>query len=690
MKFSVLNVVAELFLFLLFFSSVNVFAETKSITSPDGNVFVDVSDEGGVPAYSVQYRGQPIIKKSSLGLEFKELEGFVRHLHIVKAGITSSNTTWVQPWGERKNVRDNHKELVVEFSQMQKPFQYFNLHVKVFDDGVGFRYEVPKQDGLGTVDIVDEKTEFVIANSDTTTAYWIPGRAPTIDEYLYNTTPLASMPRAQTPMTMKLASGVHLSIHEAALVDYAAMTLEQKHPGQLKADLTPWYDGIRVKTQTPFVTPWRSIQIAPNAVGLLNSNLILNLNEPNKLGDVSWVKPGKYIGIWWAMHLNALTWHSGEQHGATTERTKSYMDFAEKYGFSGVLVEGWNQGWDVDWVADGSSFSFTKSYVDFNLAEVTAYGKAKKVKLIGHHETGCSVTNYKNQMADAFDLYQKMGVEQVKTGYVTDHDKCSRIDDNGVVRNEWHDGQFMVNEYLRSVTEAAKRHISIDTHEPIKDTGLRRTYPNWISREGARGQEYNAPWSPVSNPPEHTVMLAFTRMLSGPMDYTPGIFNMAPSGLNAERRVKNTLAKELALYVVLYSPVQMAADLPENYLAKDGKTIRPGFQFIMDMTTDWEESKALAGEVGDYVAYARKKRNSNDWFLGAITDENARKLSLKLDFLDANKSYTAEIYRDGAQVDWKTHPYDLIVEKKTVKRTDTLDVSLAASGGVAIRFAVKK
>ncbi len=665
-------------------------AETKTITSPNGNILVSLNDDGGIAHYDIRYNNQAVIKRSTLGLEFKDINGFVRDLHISKSTTQASNTTWVQPWGERKIVRDNHKELNVEFAQIQKPFQHFNLHVKVFDDGVGFRYEVPKQDGLGAVDIVDEKTEFVIANSDTTTAYWIPGRAPTIDEYLYNTTPLADMPRGQTPMTMKLASGVHLSIHEAALVDYAAMTLEQKHPGQLKADLTPWYDGIRVRTQTPFVSPWRTIQISPNAIGLLNSNLILNLNEPNKLGDVSWVKPGKYIGIWWAMHLDALTWHSGERHGATTERTKSYMDFAEKYGFAGVLVEGWNQGWDVDWVADGSSFSFTKSYADFNLADVTAYGKTKNVKLIGHHETGCSVTNYKNQMADAFDLYQKMGVEQVKTGYVTDHDKCSRIDDNGVVRNEWHDGQFMVNEYIRSVTEAAKRHISIDTHEPIKDTGLRRTYPNWISREGARGQEYNAPWSPVSNPPEHTVMLAFTRMLSGPMDYTPGIFNMAPSGLNAERRVKNTLAKELALYVVLYSPVQMAADLPENYLEKDGKTIRPGFQFIMDMTTDWEDSKALAGEVGDYVAYARKKRDSNEWFLGAITDENARKLSFKLDFLDANKTYIAEIYRDGATVDWKTNPYDLILEKKVVRSKDSLDFSLAASGGLAIRFVVKK
>lgn len=670
--------------------SLNAYSDVKTVSSPDGSIVINVSDEGGMPTYSVKYRGQDVIKKSNLGIEFKDIEGFVRNLHISNSKVESSNTTWVQPWGERKKIRDNHKELVVDFIQNKEPFNLIKLHVKVFDDGLGFRYEVPKQSGLGNVDIVDEKTEFVIPDSETTTAYWIPGRAPVIDEYLYNTTPLVKMPRSQTPMTMKLPSGVHMSIHEAALVDYAAMTLEQKREGILKADLTPWYDGIRVKTQTPFVTPWRTIQISPNAIGLLNSNLILNLNEPNTLGDVSWVKPGKYIGIWWAMHLGKLTWSSGEKHGATTERTKSYIDFAAKYGFSGVLVEGWNLGWDVDWVADGSSFSFTKAYPDFDLSEITRYGKTKGVNLIGHHETGCSVTNYKNQMSDAFSLYQKVGVEQVKTGYVTDHDKCFRIDDKNIIRNEWHDGQFMVNEYMRSVTEAAKHHISIDTHEPIKDTGLRRTYPNWLSREGARGQEYNAPWSTIPNPPEHTVLLAYTRMLSGPMDYTPGIFDMAPSGLDSARRVQNTLAKELALYVVLYSPIQMAADLPENYLEKDGVTPRPGFQFIRDVATDWDESKALAGEVGDYVAYARKKRDSDEWFLGAITDENSRKLSLKLDFLDPRKKYLAEIYRDNEKTDWKKNPYDITVETKTFTNKDTLNVSLAASGGVAIRFKVKK
>lgn len=670
--------------------SVQSYADTKAITSPNASILVSVSDESGVPGYSVQYRGEEIIKHSALGLEFKDIDGFVRNMRIAKSEIHSSSSNWIQPWGERKHIKDSHKELLVDFVQNQKPFHHMLLRIKVFDDGIGFRYEIAKQAGLNAVEIVDEKTEFAVPVSDKTTAWWIPGRAPLVDEYLYNTTPLTAMPRAQTPLTMKLPSGVHLAIHEAALVDYAAMTLEQRSPGSLKADLTPWYDGIRVKTQTPFKTPWRTIHIAPNAIGLLNSDLILNLNEPNKLGDVSWVKPGKYVGIWWGMHQNAMTWSSGPRHGATTEQTRIYMDFAANNGFSGVLVEGWNQGWDSDARAGSEKMNFSKAAPDFNLAEVTRYGKTKGVALIGHHETFGAVSHYRNQMAEALDLYQKVGVAQVKTGYVSDHDKIKRIDAGGVERSEWHDGQFMVNEYLFSVTEAAKRRISINTHEPIKDTGLRRTYPNWISREGARGQEFNAPWSAVANPPEHTVLLPFTRLLSGPMDYTPGIFNMAPAGLASERRVKSTLAKELALYVVLYSPIQMAADMIENYVEKDGKTLRPGFQFIVDVATDWEQSRALQGEVGDYVVYARKPRGGQDWFLGAITDENPRKLSLKLDFLDAKKRYVAEIYRDGAAADWKTNPYDLVVERKTVKAKDVLAIDMAAGGGVAIRFKLEK
>lgn len=667
-----------------------VYAATESVKSPDGHLVVNLSDDGGMPHYQASYKGQEIIKKSALGLEFKNVDGFVYDLKIVEAKKSSADTSWEQPWGEQKIIRDKHNELLVRFTGVKNEKKRIAIRVRLFDDGFGFRYEVPDQKGLnsdkqGSIEIIDEKTQFVIPDAAKTTAWWIPGRAPVVDEYPYNTTPLTDVVRAQTPFTMKLASGVHLSIHEAALINYAAFSIDRRRDGVLKAELSPWSDGVRVKLKGAFNTPWRTVQVSPNAVGLLNSHMILNLNEPNVLGDVSWVKPGKYIGIWWGMHVGKNTWGSGPKHGATTAETKRHMDFAAKYGFDGVLVEGWNYGWDDDWYTNGDVFNFTKAYPDFDLPEIARYGKKIGVNLIGHHETSGSVTNYRNQMGDAFDLYKKHGVEQVKTGYVADHEKIKRIDEKGIARNEWHDGQFMVGEYLHSVTEAAKRKISINTHEPIKDTGLRRTYPSWIAREGARGQEFNA-WGSPPNPAEHTVMLPFTRMLAGPMDYTPGIFNLAPYGLEAENRIRSTLAKEIALYVVIYSPIQMAADLIENYLEADGKTIKPAFQFILDVPTDWEESKALAGEVGDYVVIARKQRAAQDWFLGAITDENAREVTVKLDFLDADKKYEAQIYRDGDKAEWKLNPYDMVIEKKLVAAKDTLKFKLGASGGVAIRF----
>ncbi len=672
------------------FGSAPLYAASVTQSSPDGKIKFTLTDDKGIPTYSVSYQGQEVIQPSRLGLEFKEVDGFVRDLKIADSATATRDSTWEQPWGEQRVMRDHHNELLVTFTGVNNTKKTMQVRVRLFDDGLGFRYEVPEQKKLAPrkdnkIEIIDEKTEFIIPAPDKTIAWWIPGRAWNRYEFLYNTTPLKAMDRAHTPLTFKLPSGVHLSIHEAALTDYTAMVLDQQRDGVLKADLTPWSDGVKVKTQLGFKSSWRTIQIADNAAGLINSSLILNLNEPNKLGDVSWVKPGKYIGIWWGMHVGTNTWGSGEKHGATTANTKRYMDFAAQYGFDGVLVEGWNEGWDGDWYNNGDIFSFTKPYKDFDLAEITRYGLSKGVRLIGHHETSGAVTNYKNQMDDAFDLYKKYGVTQVKTGYVADGGKAKRIDENGIARNEWHDGQFMIGEYLRSVTEAAERQISINTHEPIKDTGLRRTYPNWIAREGARGQEYNA-WGSPPNPPEHTVMLPFTRMLAGPMDYTPGIFNLAPYGLDAENRVQSTLAKELALYVIIYSPIQMAADLIENYYEKDGKTIKPAFQFIRDIPTDWEFSKAIGGEVGDYAIIARQQRNSDDWFVGAITDESARKVNIPLNFLKAGKRYEAQIYRDGDKAEWKTNPYDLVIETKIVTASDNLKFKLGTSGGVAIRF----
>ncbi|WDE05923.1 glycoside hydrolase family 97 protein [Thalassomonas viridans] len=662
-------------------------AKSYNISSPDGAITLAVDDDNG-PSYRVNFNGQPVIEASRLGMVFKDVAGFDSSFTITSVEKSQVNTSWQQPWGERKTVVDHHNELLIRFSADREQSNRYLVRFRVFNDGLGFRYEVPKQNGLtGKVEITDELTEFNIPQAEHTTAWWIPARGWNRYEYLYNTTPLSEIDRVHTPFTFKLKNQVHVSIHEAALVDYAAMTLDQQRTGRLKADLTPWSDGILVKTRADFNTPWRTLQISPDAVGLLNSDLILNLNEPSKIADTSWIKPGKYIGIWWGMHINETTWGSGDRHGATTAETKRYMDFAAENGFDGVLVEGWNIGWDGDWFFNGDIFNFTKSYDDFDLKAAADYGEKLGVKLIGHHETSGSVTNYRNQLNDAYDLYRQHGVSQIKTGYVADGGDIKRIDENGVVRHEWHDGQFTIGEYLHSVKEAAKRKISINTHEPIKDTGLRRTYPNWLSREGARGQEFNA-WANPANGPEHTAMLPFTRMLAGPMDFTPGIFNFdfnANSKEKAGIRPQTTLAKQLALYVVLYSPVQMAADLPRNYQAN-----LPAFQFIKDVPTDWENSRALAGEVGDYVVFTRQERDGDDWYLGALTDEAERKVEVALNFLEPGRQYQAQIYRDGDKAHWLNNPYDMVIEQKTVTAKDKLTLALAASGGSAIRFKLLK
>ncbi|MGB0947797.1 MAG: glycoside hydrolase family 97 protein [Pseudoalteromonas marina] len=669
---------------LLFAFSGSCFAQTATLQSPNGNIKITISDELTTPSYSIDFKNKPVINSSALGFKFKQQAPFSEGFKITHTQQNTQNTQWQQPWGERQTVTDNHNEVAVTFKKPQGGV--FTVKFRAFNNGIGFRYEIPKQPGFENIEITKELTEFAIADSQSATAWWIPARGWNRYEYVYNTTPVNDAPLVHTPFTFKNKEGVHVSIHEAALVDYAGMTLNQRRPGVFQADLTPWSDGIAVKKQGAFNTPWRTIQIGSKAVDLINSDIILNLNEPNKLGDVSWVKPGKYVGIWWGMHINTQTWGSGEKHGATTQTTKYYMDFAAEYGFDGVLVEGWNIGWDGDWFFNGDVFSFTQPYDDFDIEELTRYGKQKGVQLIGHHETSGNVTNYRNQMEDAFALYEKSNVSQVKTGYVADGGNIKRIDENGIARHEWHDGQFMVNEYLYNVKLAAKHKISINTHEPIKDTGLRRTYPNWIAREGARGQEFNA-WGTPPNPPEHIPMLAFTRMLAGPMDFTPGIFDMGFNGLGEDtNRPQTTLAKQLALYVVLYSPIQMAADLPKNYLAKPD-----AFQFIQDVPTDWQQSIALDGEVGDFIVFARKERkrdkySGNDWYLGAVTDEKARTIEVKLDFLEKGKKFEAHIYQDGKNAEWKNNPYDLSIEKRMVTANDKLTLTLATSGGTAIRF----
>ncbi|WP_211859876.1 glycoside hydrolase family 97 protein [Pseudoalteromonas sp. A22] len=659
------------------------FAASLAVSSPDGKITFTLSDENSQPTYQVSFNDKTIIQPSKLGFDFATAASMRDGLSITTHQRNSVDSNWQQPWGEARVIQDKHNELAVSFAKQTDKSPQYTVRVKVFDDGVGFRYEVAQNQALY---ITRELTEFAFAQSDKSTAWWIPARGWNRYEYVYNTTPLHDAPHVHTPFTLKNQDGVHISVHEAALIDYAGMTLNQRRPGTFVADLTPWSDGVAVKTNGKFNTPWRTLQIGDEATDLLNSHLILNLNEPNKLGDVSWVEPGKYIGIWWGMHINKNTWGSGEKHGATTARTKEYLSFAADNGFDGVLVEGWNIGWDGDWFFNGDVFSFTEAYADFNIDEIAKHGEKVGARLIGHHETSGNVSNYRNQMEAAFALYEKAGVRQVKTGYVADGGNIKRIDAKGNARFEWHDGQFMANEYLDNVKLAAKHKISINTHEPIKDTGLRRTYPNWIAREGARGQEFNA-WGTPPNPPEHVPMLAFTRMLAGPMDFTPGIFDMGFNGLGDKtNRPQTTLAKQLALYVVLYSPIQMAADLPENYLAKPD-----AFQFIKDVPTDWEHSIALAGEVGDYVVFARKERkhkqySGNDWFLGAVTDEEAREIPITLDFLESGKTFEAQIYADGNKAEWKQNPYEMNIYRKKVTSADKLTLKLAAGGGVAIRF----
>ncbi|MCP4270527.1 MAG: glycoside hydrolase family 97 protein, partial [Gammaproteobacteria bacterium] len=468
------NGISTLLFISVFFVNGHVFAKKQAISSPDNKLTITISDNAGEAKYAVTFNGQKVIQDSRLGILFKNQKGFAQPLILGSVTRKSVDHTWEQPWGERQFVSDHHNELLVSFLSEEGKSIPVNIRFKAFNDGFGFRYEGTAENA-SKVFIVDEITEFVFSNAEKINSWWIPSRGWNRYEYPIRSTKLIHVDRAHTPFTFKLPSGVHMSIHEAALVDFAAMSLDQRRDGTLEADLAPRSDGIKVATHGGFKSSWRTVQITKDAVGLLNSNLILNLNEPNKLGDVSWVKPGKYIGIWWGMHLNVNTWGSGEKHGATTERTKEYMDFAAKYGFDGVLVEGWNKGWDGEWFSNGDVFNFTQSYSDFDLAVVTEYGKKSGVRLIGHHETSGSISNYENQMTDAYRLYAKHGVTQIKTGYVADGGDAKRIDSKGIVRKAWHDSQHMVNHYLKTIKEAAKYKLSINTHEPIKDTGLRRT-----------------------------------------------------------------------------------------------------------------------------------------------------------------------------------------------------------------------
>jgi alpha-glucosidase len=648
-----------------------------SAASPSGTIKVNVTLNGeGRVGYMVSRLGKPVIAESRLGFLFTDAPEMLRNFALANTSTTSFDQSWDEPWGEYRTIRNRYTELTASFDEKNWLKRRMTVVFRIYDDGIGFRYELPSAPNFTHANIADELTEFTVAEGGT--AWWDEALEWNREEYLYRRTSIEEIGTAQTPLTIRTASGLHLSFHEAALVDYSGMDLRRVQGRVLKASLMPSSAGPKVSRDLPLATPWRVIMIAPDAPSLYKSaQIILNLNEPNKLGDVSWVKPMKYVGIWWAMHLDLATWNSGPKHGATTANAKKMIDFAAANGFGAVLIEGWNKGWDGDWFAQGSDFSFTEAYPDFDIAEVARYAKSKGVGIIGHHETGGNIANYEKQLGPALDLYQRLGIHAVKTGYVADAGGIQALGPDGKIHFEWHQGQAMVNHHLKVVTEAAKRQISVDPHEPVKDTGLRRTYPNWVSREGQRGMEYNA-WGDPKNPPEHESNLIFTRMLSGPMDFTPGILSLKGKG---DTQILSTLAKQLALYVVIYSPIQMAADLPENYLANPGP-----YQFIKDVAVDWDDTRMLAGEVGDYAVIARKQRGASTWFLGAVGDEQERRVDVALSFLDPKRRYRAEIYRDGDAADYRTNPRSIVIEKRNVTANDRLALRIAPGGGAAVRF----
>ncbi len=668
---------------LLMFIAQPALAETRAVvSSPNGELVasVELNGEGRIN-YAVTRRGKPVIAPSQMGFLFTDAPQMLRNFAIVDVKTSTHDDTWQQPWGEWQSIRNHYNEMRVRFQEMSPLRRQLEIVFRAFDDGIGFRYEFPDQPNLKQANIAEELTQFNVAQP--AEAWWCEAFESNREEYLYHHSPVAEIGIAQTPLTLKLADGTHVAFHEAALVDYAGMNIAKVVGGSLKAVLTPSATGPKVSRAAPFPTPWRVLMITDSASSLYMANpLVLNLNEPNKLGDVSWVHPRKYVGIWWGMHLDTQSWASGPKHGATTAYAKTMIDFAAANGFTGLLVEGWNNGWDGDWFANGEEFSFTEAYPDFDLKAVTAYGRKKGVALIGHHETSANAAHYESQMEAAFALDQSLGIDSVKTGYVSDAGGFKVRAPDGRIVYDWHEGQASARHHLKVVETAARYHVAIDAHEPIKDTGLRRTYPNWVSREGQRGMEYNA-WGSPKNPPEHESNLVFTRMLGGPMDFTPGVLSLKGRGGSD---ILSTIAKQLALYVVIYSPIQMAADLPENYARYPGP-----LQFIRDVPTDWADTRALVGDVGDLAVIARKDRKSENWYLGAVGDEEARTTTVALSFLTPGKTYTAQIYRDGDDADYRTEKrHSIVIETRTVTSTDSLTLRLAPGGGQAIRFKPQK
>ena len=683
-------------------------AQTYIIQSPHAVVKAAfLLNKKGQPHYAVYFNNKEVIKPSSMGFTLKETYSLkvadpLKDNFLISS-IDSSlvNEVWQPVWGEVKIIKNNYRQYIIHLTEKTDLQRKLNIIFRVFDDGIGFRYEFPSQKNLTAFVITDELTEFQLTGDHK--AFWIPGdydsnefqpvtsflsevdasSGKDVNEIAFKTNINANT--VQTPLMMKTGDGLYINIHEAALVDYPAMNLSiNKSNFILSSTLVPDAFGNKAYLLAPAKTPWRTIIVSDKATDILSSKLILNLNEPSKIKNTSWIKPMKFVGVWWEMHIGKSTWdYAGTQdagnnknlkpsgrHGATTANVKRYIDFAAKNKIDGVLVEGWNTGWE-DWFGKWKEnvFDFITPYPDFDVKEIQRYAASKNVKMIMHHETSGAVTSYERQMDTAYRFMKKFGYDAVKTGYV------GRI----IPRGEHHDGQWMINHYIRVAEKTATYKIMVDMHEPVRPTGLQRTYPNWLACEAARGNEFNA-WSKGNNP-DHETILPFTRLMGGPMDYTPGIFQIKMDKYDAKKteQVHTTLAKQLALYVTMYSPLQMAADLPENYEAH-----MDAFQFIKDVAVDWDDTKIIEAEPGDYITIARKAKGKSDWFVGSITDENSREININLDFLDKGKKYIATIYADGKDADWKNNPMVYMITKQTVDSKSSLAVKLAPGGGCAI------
>lgn len=629
-------------------------------TSPDGRIKVSVQTEGGQLSYSISQDSEILIVPSKLGFELMGGNILGDKTEILSVTHSSHKETWETVWGESRLIEDNHNSMIVHTAHLDVEF-------RVFNDGVGFRYIFP--DDLGEFRIREELTEYKFARADHK-IWWMPRSEPYYEAYGNHTT-FDEIDCAYTPVTITGADGRFYSIHEAALLDFAKVNLVGSDASTLKTSLTKWSDGTGVYVTDTRTTPWRTIIITDRAGGLIESHLMLNLNEPCKIEDTSWCKPGKYIGIWWELHKYMRTWYYGPQHGATTERTKEYIDFAAAHNIQAVLVEGWNKGWDGNWMKNSTGFSFTEPYPDYDFDEVMKYAASKGVQMIIHNETAANTEHYFSQIDSAYALYQKYGMHYIKTGNV------NLLMDG----KEEHDGQYGVNRLHEVVEKAAQYQINVDEHEPCIPTGLCRTWPNLMTGEAIRGQEHDAWEVDGGNKPEHQTVCPFIRGLAGPMDYTFGTFDFSNPNTPTSR-VKTTISKQLAQYVVIYSPLQMASDLYEAYEGVKA------FDFISDVPTDWEQTKVLDAVIGDYVVTARQERGGSDWYLGAITDENARTLDVPLSFLEKGK-WMAQIYEDTPQTSYETSPETYQYREVEVSAKDVLNINLATSGGCAIRF-IKK